>query len=272
MPEGPEIRREANAIARVLVGRVLERVEYRMPALARRGRTLAGRSVTAVSTRGKALLIAYDNGLTHYSHNQLYGAWRVVRSEVDFEDGRRVRVVLRTSTHAAVLYSATEVALLDAAALARHPFLARLGPDVLDRTTTPATIAARFADPRRARATLASLMLDQRFLAGVGNYLRSDILFASGLDPSRRAGTLTLEERMRLAERTHALVRQSLRTRGVTNDPARAKALRADGMPFESYRFLVYDRDGEPCWHCGRTILRKDTGGRAVFTCPNCQR
>ena len=272
MPEGPEIRREAAAIGRVLEGRTLVCVDYRVPSLSRRGRGLAGRRVTRVYTRGKAMLIAFDNGVTHYSHNQLYGAWRVRKAADDIEDGRQVRVVLATATHAAVLYSATEIALLDDAALARHPFLANLGPDVLDAATTPPTIAARFAEPRRARATLASLLLDQRFVAGLGNYLRSDILFASGLAPTRRAGSLTADERARLAAHIHALPRQSLRTRGVTNDLVRAKALRASGTPFGALRFLVYDREGEPCWTCGSTIRRADAGGRAVFHCPRCQR
>ena len=272
MPEGPEIRREAAAIGRVLAGRTLVHVEYRMPSLARRSRGLAGRRVESVGARGKAMLIGFDNGITHYSHNQLYGAWRVQKAGADVEDGRQVRVVLATATHAAVLYSATEIALLDAAALARHPFLARLGPDVLDAATTPAAIAARLADPRRARAMLAPLLLDQRFLAGLGNYLRSDILFASGIAPTRRAGSLSGDERARLAARIHALPRQSLRTRGITHDLARVKALRAAGAPFDALRFLAYDREGAPCYACGGAIRREDAGGRAVFHCPRCQR
>ena len=272
VPEGPEIRREADALARALAGRTLVRVDYRMPTLAARARALVGRRVLRVYSRGKAMLIAFDNGLTHYSHNQLYGEWQVLGAARDPEDGRQVRAVLGTERHLAVLYSATDVALLDDAALLRHPFLARLGPDVLDRSTTRAAIAARFADPRRARATLAALLLDQRFLAGVGNYLRSDILFAAGLRPSRRAGSLTEAEQERLADTVYALPRQSLRTRGITNDRDRAAALRRAGTAFEDYRFLVYARDGEPCWRCRAKIRRDDAAGRAVFYCPRCQR
>ena len=272
MPEGPEIRREAVALARALAGQALTRVEYRIPHLARRARALAGRRVLRVYPRGKAMLIAFDNGVTHYSHNQLYGEWRVMRATQDPEDGRQLRAILATERHLAALYSATEVALLDDAALARHPFLARLGPDVLEGSTTRALIERRFTDPRRSRATLAALLLDQRFLAGVGNYLRSDILFASGLAPARRAGSLTDAERERLAAAVHALPRQSLRTRGITNERMRVKALRSAGVAFADLRFLAYARDGEPCWQCGTRIRREDAGGRAVFFCPRCQR
>ena len=272
MPEGPEIRREADALARALAGRTLTRVDYRLLPLAHRARTLVGTSVTRVYPRGKAMLIEFAGGLTHYSHNQLYGEWRVLPASRDVEDGRQVRAVLGTERHVAVLYSATDVALLDADALARHPFLSRLGPDVLDRSTTRTAIVARLADPRRARSSLAALLLDQSFIAGLGNYLRSDILFAAGLHPSLLARELDSDLRERLAHAIHALPRRSYRTRGVTNDPVRARALRERGHPFEAYRFLVYDRAGAACWTCGTTIRRVDAAGRGLYFCPRCQR
>jgi len=273
MPEGPEIRRAADVLGRVLTGRPLVRVEYRVPGIARAGRRLAGACVAGVAARGKALLIAYDNGLTHYSHNQLYGAW-VVRSARDSEDAdhRAVRVVLATARHVATLYSATEIALLDAGSLARHPFLARLGPDVLDRATTPRVIVARLGDPRFAGRSLGALLLDQGFVAGLGNYLRSDILHAARLHPAGRPVELDTTGIAALAAAIHALPRQSYRTRGITNDLARARRLASAGVGFDDYRFLAYDRAGRPCYGCGTAIRRADAGGRGLFFCPRCQR
>src|SRR5918993_4606368 len=143
MPEGPEIRREARALARVLVDKPLIRIEYRVPRLARRARTLRDAQVTDVTSRGKALLIAWSNGLTHYSHNQLYGEWRIVAMKhvQRLLDKRApsVRVLIQTATHAAVLLSATQIELLTASELAKQPYLTRLGPDVLDLSTTVST-------------------------------------------------------------------------------------------------------------------------------------
>jgi endonuclease-8 len=273
MPEGPEVRRAADALGRVLTGRPLVRIEYRVPGLARAARRLAGARVANVAARGKALLIAYDNGLTHYSHNQLYGQW-VVRAagQDDGVDARAVRVVLATERYVATLYSATAIALLDRNGLARHPFLARLGPDVLDRATTPRAIRARLADPRFAGRSLGALLLDQGFVAGLGNYLRSDVLHAARLHPARRAADLDADDISALAAAIHALPRQSYRTRGITNDLARARRLAAAGVAFADYRFLAYDRAGRPCYRCGTTIRRSDAGGRGLFVCPRCQR
>ncbi|MFO1314479.1 MAG: endonuclease VIII [Burkholderiales bacterium] len=272
MPEGPEVRREADLIARALVGAPLTRVEYRMPALARAGRRLAGARVDRVYVRGKALLIAFDTGVTHYSHNQLYGQWRVLRAGAAFDDGRAVRVVLATAARIAVLYSATDVALLSPAALVRHPYLARLGPDALARETTMRTIAERVADPRFARSSLAALLLSQAFVAGLGNYLRSEILFAARLAPELRAGELSPAQRASLAKAIFALPRLSYRTGGVTNDPALARAEAAAGVAFADFRFLVYGRAGQPCRACGTAIVRRDAAGCGLFACPSCQR
>jgi endonuclease-8 len=274
MPEGPEIRREALALAGALVGRPLVRAEYRLPRLARRARGLAGTTIVAVESRGKALLIAFANGVTHYSHNQLYGAWELRRADraEPAPGGRAVRVVLATDRHVATLYSATEIALLDARGVAAHPFLARLGPDVFAPATTAAFVAARLAAPAFARRSLASLLLDQRFVAGLGNYLRSDILHAARLSHALRPADLTAGETGALARAIVALPRRSLRTGGVTNEPERARALAAAGATHAQRRFLAYDRAGAPCYGCGTAIRRVDVGGRGVFFCPRCQR
>ena len=125
-----------------------------LPGLRRfRGR-LEGAVVTGVDTLGKAMLTRFDNGLTLYSHNQLYGRWFVrPRGELP-RTGRSLRVALHTETHSALLYSASDIAVLDEDALAAHPFLNRIGPDLLDEDLTWRTLALRLDEARfRGRAT-----------------------------------------------------------------------------------------------------------------------
>ena len=76
----------------------------------------------------------------------------------------------------------------------------------------------------------------------------------------------------RLASAIVALPRRSYRSRGVTNEAARARMLAAKGMPYEQRRFLVYAREGEPCWTCGTPVRRREAAGRGWFWCPRCQR
>ena len=271
MPEGPEIRRAADRVARVLVGNTVESVEFGLPRLERYEGRLSGSKVTAVDTRGKAMLTRFDNGLTLYSHNQLYGRWYTTRRPRMPRTNRQLRVELTTATHKALLYSASDIEVLTEKQLATHPFLCRVGPDILDPELTAAGIAERLGEPAFRNRALGSLYLDQRFLAGNGNYLRSEILWAAGLEPAARPADLTSAERFKLAQETLRIARRSYRTRGVIVAPTLARALKDEGLAYRDYRFYVFDREGLPCRRCGSPIARRSMGSRNLFECVACQ-
>lgn len=271
MPEGPEIRLAADKVARVLVDNRLETVSFGLPRLKRFEKKLSGNIVTAVDTRGKAMLTRFDNGLTIYSHNQLYGRWYTVRRPRMPRTSRQLRIELGTQTHKALLYSASDIEVLDDEQLLTHPFLSRVGPDILDRTLTKLDIVERLCDPAFCNRSLGSLYLDQRFLAGNGNYLRSEILWAAGLDPKRKPAGLAASELETLAEETRRMARRSYRTRGVMVTPVLARKLKDDGLTYQAYRFYVFGREGLPCHRCGSPIERHTMGSRNLFMCPTCQ-
>jgi len=271
VPEGPEIRRAADAVARVLAGNEIVEVGFGLRRLRRYRRALEGAVVTAVDTRGKAMLTRFDNGLTLYSHNQLYGRWYTGERGYTPETGRSLRVALHTATHSALLYSASDIEVLNDAGVARHPFLSGLGPDVLDGDLAAGTVAERLRMPGFRGRALASLYLDQGFLAGIGNYLRSEILFVAGLEPSLRPGELSPVDLARLARATLSVSRRSYRTAGVTVTRDLEQRLCAAGEAFEDYRFWVFGRDGLPCRRCGTTVVRYRASSRGLYVCPSCQ-
>ena len=271
MPEGPEIRRAADQVAAVLVNRKIESVRFGLPALRRFESRLRGHTVTAVDTRGKAMLTRFDNDLTIYSHNQLYGRWYTARRPRMPKTNRQLRIELVTDTHSALLYSASDIDVLKDSQLEKHPFLSRVGPDILDRSLTAERIVERLGDRRFRHRALGSLYLDQGFLAGNGNYLRSEILFVSGLAPTRKPSALTQDELGKLARETLRVARRSYRTRGVTVTPSLENSLRKDGRSFEQYRFYVFGREQLPCRHCESPIERVTMGSRNLFICPTCQ-
>ncbi len=270
MPEGPEIQRAADRLRRAIVDTPLRAVEFASPALERYAPTLASSRVGAIETRGKALLTHFDCGLSVYSHNQLYGVWRIAKPGVLPQTTRSLRFAVHGERRSILLYSASDIAVLDAAGIALHPFLARLGPDVLDPRLDEAAVLLQLQAPRFARRRLTGLLLDQGFFAGIGNYLRSEIAFVAGIDPRRRPSELSLPERLKLAAAILTVCRQAYRFRGVTNDLARAAALKSAGWSYEARRFHVFDRDGQPCHVCGTTIERHDDG-RRWYLCPCCQ-
>jgi endonuclease-8 len=185
--------------------------------------------------------------------------------------GRQLRFAVRAGDRRALLYSASEIDVLDADGEREHPFLARLGPDVLSQAPTVDELAERLEERRFRGRQLGALLLDQAFVAGLGNYLRAEILFEAAVHPARRAVDCTTDERRRIAGRILALARRAYRTRGITLAPSRVAELKAAGVSREGHRFWVYGRRGEPCRTCGRKVTARAIGGRNCFWCPACQ-
>jgi len=297
MPEGPEIRRAADQIERALLGQELTAVWFKFPALKRFESALAKSQVRAIETRGKALLTHFANDLTIYSHNQLYGIWRVcgepenavdVSTESSFSK-RDLRLALSTAGATARLYSASDISVHPTNELAQHPFLSRVGPDVLDPGLSAEQLFERMRSRRFARKALSTLLLDQKFLAGMGNYLRSEVLFAARIGPDLRPIDLSDADARALSVALLAVPRLSYQSDGVTNLralAADAKAALDSALPgsarriakiargnddYEAHRFAVFDRDGLPCYDCNTRIERIERAGRRLYFCPSCQ-
>lgn len=271
MPEGPETRRAADRIASVIEGRAVDEVFFAFPELKPWEDRLRGQRVRRVQPRGKALLIRFEQGVTMYSHNQLYGRWFIRDRGVTPATRRQLRAAIHTDTSSALLYSASDIAVMLDEDLSRHPYLSRLGLDLLDPDVRPSRVRDRLRDARFARRSLGALLLDQSFLSGVGNYLRSEILHYAGISPSRRPRDLDATEQMRFARAALTITERAYRTRGVTIEPARARRSQAAGKPRRSYRHYVFGRAGEACPRCGDIVVRRDVAGRRLYRCPTCQ-
>lgn len=271
MPEGPEIRLAADRVASILLGEKITAAGFGLPGLKRFEKRLTGAKVVAVDTRGKAMLTTFDNGLTLYSHNQLYGRWYTMLQKRMPDTNRSLRVALHTENGSALLYSASDIEVLTEKELSRHPFLLRIGPDILDKELTTQDIVARLKSLRFRNRALAGLYLDQAFLAGNGNYLRSEILWAASVSPAAKPAALDAGVLLSLAKQTLKISRRSYRTRGVTVPPAQAKAAKSEGLKFAEYRFFVFGRQGLPCYRCDSLIERATMGSRNIFYCPTCQ-
>lgn len=269
MPEGPEIRRAADRLAKAVAGKPLTNVWFARDDLKQYEQPLVGQRIESFRPHGKALLTRFEGGLILYSHNQLYGVWKIAAPGARPDTKRSLRAAFDTARKSVLLYSASDISMWSEHDIASHPFLQKLGPDVLDPELTDAVVATRLQQPRFNRRQLAVLLLDQGFLAGMGNYLRSEVLFAAGLDNHLRPCDLASNQILSLAEALLAIPRSSYRSRGIR--PARG--MRADYLEANSagFRFAVFDRAGEPCYTCGDIIIRREHGGRRLYLCPTCQ-
>ena len=109
MPEGPEIRRLRDRLAEAIEGETAQRIEFHLPRLTEWNGRLDGCRITAIESRGKALLTHLDSGHSIYSHNQLYGRWYVVPPGELPDTRRQLRLAIHTRRHRALLYSASDI-------------------------------------------------------------------------------------------------------------------------------------------------------------------
>src|SRR3546814_7441979 len=178
MPEGPEIRRAADRLAKAVVGERLVSAWFAFSALKRFEKSLREAVIESITPHGKALLTRFDNGWTLYSHNQLYGVWRIADAGERPDTKRSLRVALETTRKSILLYSASDVAMWRSDELHAHPFLSRLGPDVLDPGLGEAAVEVRMLDPRFAGRSPGGLLLAQGFLPGMVTYPPPEVPFA----------------------------------------------------------------------------------------------
>ena len=262
MPEGPEIRRAADSLEAAIKGKPLTDAWFAFPQLKPFESQLVGQTVTHIETRGKALLTHFSHNLTLYSHNQLYGVWRVVDASDQPQTTRILRVRLQTADKAILLYSASDIDMLTPEQLLTHPFLQRVGPDVLDMRLTASDVKARLLSPTFRNRQFSGLLLDQAFLAGLGNYLRVEILWQVGLTGRHKASELDEKQLDALAHALLEIPRLSYNTRGLADENKHHGAL---------FRFKVFHREGEACERCGGIIERTMLSSRPFYWCPGCQ-
>lgn len=217
---------------------------------------------------GKHLLHVYGPDLVVHVHLGLYGTFTEQERPVEPPRGQvRMRMVgpsywtdLRGPTSCRLFTDDEVAALRD-----------RLGPDPLRRDTDPERAWARIS---RSRAPLATLLVDQTVLAGVGNVYRAEVLFRHGLDPRQPGRQLPRDQWDEVWADLVALMRLGVRRGRIDtvrpeHDPARTgRAPRRDRHGGEVY---VYRRAGQPCLVCGTAVATDVHVGRNLYWCPHCQ-
>lgn len=271
MPEGPEIRRAADKVAKVVEGKAIDFVEIGLDRIKQYARQLEASSVSQIETRGKALLTHFECGLSVYSHNQLYGVWRVAKRGKLPQTKRSLRFAIHTKTHSAVLYSASDISVWPSEEIHTHPLIQKLGPDILSASLTWQTIAERLQSKKFCNRAVSGLYLDQGFIAGLGNYLRSEILFAAGVHPDKKPSQLTQAQISKLAEQTQVISIRAYKTGGYTVPDDLLPQLNEAENGYEGVRFMAFNREQLACRECSFPIERATRNSRRIYWCRNCQ-
>ncbi len=269
MPELPEVETIVRGLRQPLIGRTFTGVRIGWEKLIAKcsveefKRRLVGQEILAVKRRGKYLIFALSSGASLIVHLRMTG--RLLIKHCGDELDKHDHLIFELDDGCDLRFNNVRklgrVYLVDDA----DEIVGKLGPEPLDDNFAPADFAALLA---ARRGMIKPLLLNQRFMAGVGNIYADEALFAARIHPQRKADTLTVEE----IERLYRAIRQVLR-QGIENCGTTLSAYRdAEGREGRNQAYLkVSRRQDQPCPRCGTPIERMVVGGRGTYFCPECQ-
>ena len=278
MPELPEVETIRRDLDREVVGKRIRQVEVTGMRSIRRHPNkkhfiskLEGHKLGAVQRRGKYLLVKLDSGDILVVHLGMSG--QLLRSKGAKEPLTKHTHVVMTFTQGGQLRFVDprtfgELFVTTPDELEHQvPELAHLGFDPVDTMMS----WTRFGELLAARKTkLKVLLMDQKFVAGIGNIYSDEILFAAGLRYDRLSHSLTSQEVRRLYRAMVETLQEAIKHRGSSLADEQYRDL--FGAPGE-YQTMhkVYDREGEACRRCRSTIVKVKVNSRSSFLCPQCQ-
>ncbi|MCL6612063.1 MAG: bifunctional DNA-formamidopyrimidine glycosylase/DNA-(apurinic or apyrimidinic site) lyase [Peptococcaceae bacterium] len=274
MPELPEVetvkRSLENKIAGLIVNEVLlirpKVVRFPGPQAFMEG--LAGKKVKKIDRRGKYLLIHLSGSMILAVHLRMTG--RLIYLPPGTQPSRHTHAVFRLSNGFEVHFSDMRqfgrLALLEADRLDDWPGLKNLGIEPLDKSFTRDFLKKEL---KRRRTRIKSLLLDQTFIAGIGNIYADEALHRARINPERTASGLTPREVARLYRAIREVLAEGIANRGTTFRDY-VDGLGQSGTNQVSLR--VYGREGRPCPDCGQPVRRARLGGRSAYYCPGCQK
>ncbi len=246
---------------------ILNRPNLRIPFPKEFAARLRGKTVTAVSRRGKYLIVELTSGESLVMHLGMSGWFYVARigDRSRQADPHDHAIFLMSSGQSVLFNDPRRFGFMDLAQrgqLEEYPALKKMGPEPLSKAFDGVPLARGCCGKR---VSLKVVLLDQRTVAGLGNIYASEALHHARLSPLRKASSIATSSgapkpgAITLAKSIKAVLTAAIKRRET---------------PYRSARFRVYEREDEPCLRrgCGGTITRIWQAGRSTFYCPICQR
>ncbi|UCE23811.1 MAG: DNA-formamidopyrimidine glycosylase [Candidatus Zixiibacteriota bacterium] len=282
MPELPEVETVVKGLRRTVLGKTVRKVRVQAPPTSivvspsfgnrRFGRIIEGKTVLSVDRRGKNILISLSDEIVLWVHLKMTGHFFLPsrtqpldkhdlvifdfvpqatsgdRHHLRFNDYRRFG----------------RLRLFYESELWQQEGLAELGPEPLE--TTPEQFIALCKSTRRM---IKPALLDQAFLAGLGNIYADESLHASRIHPKRLTSSISTRKLAELHGNIQRLLKLAIRKMGTSVDSFSG----INGQPGRFQKYLkVYGNEGDPCEFCGTKIIREKIGSRSSHFCPRCQR
>ncbi len=272
MPELPEVETVVRGLRTAIIGETLSRVTCRYPKInldnpGNWRQSLKGQQFLTVRRRGKNILIDLSGGLTLWVHLKMTGHFYLADPAAPV--GRHDLVLFELKSQVRHLrYQDTRrfgrIRLFPTKTVMSQKGLADLGPEPLEikRQDFLSLIS-------RSRRMIKPALLDQRFLAGIGNIYADESLFRAKIHPRQLTCDISTRKINTLYDAMREILTTAIDNMGTTVDTY--AGINGEFGGFQSY-LQAYGREGEPCFRCGRLIQREVIGSRSSHFCPRCQK
>lgn len=273
MPELPEVETMKRDLHKHMVNKTVkdvfvydDRVLKVDPALFIR--RMKGTTVTSVERRGKGLIFTLDSGSFLFVQVKMTGYFVYGHNLRENNGSKETKVIFHLSNGQFLNYNDQRLFgwlfLVDR--LDDIPYLMTIGPEPLG---TEFKVDWFYRELKKRSSPIKPLLMNQQFIAGIGNIYASEILFSAKVHPEKTASTLTKVQVERLHRSTIEILEDSIKFRGTSmrnyRDSAGEKGQFMD-------RIKVYGKEHEGCPACQRPIKRIVQAQRSTFFCGHCQK
>jgi formamidopyrimidine-DNA glycosylase len=270
MPELPEVETVVRGLRGPLIGETIMGItndwsgHINKPELPELRARISGRSIESIRRRGKYLVFGLDGGETLIIHLKMSGQLSVSPGQEPADKHVHTTFILESGSNLRF----RDVRKFGRVYLVQDPkeVLGKLGQEPLDEEFTVDWLCQSLAGRKRV---LKPLLLDQSFIAGIGNIYADEALHQAAIDPRRPANSLDDDECRALHKGIQNVLSLAIQNEGSSIDGAYIKPDGGRGSNQSELR--VYGRAGEPCRRCGSVVERISLGGRGTHYCPGCQ-
>ena len=281
MPELPEVETIRRGLSQFIVKKKLVRTTILCD------KSFIGQPTTGtvknIRRFGKALVIDLDNDKSLMIHLRMTGQliYDGAENETRYAAGhpsdnftatlpnKQTRVVLEFEGGSILYFNDQRkfgfIKVLPTTKVEQDPFIQKLAKEPW--VMTPEELYEKLQ--RHQNSCIKPTILDQTIICGLGNIYADESLFAAGIHPERRCGTITKQEATKLLVAARDVMDKSIASGGSTM----ATYVKADGTKGDYLELFaqVFHKDGQPCPRCGTTIIKTKIAGRGTHICPHCQ-
>lgn len=277
MPELPEVQTIVNELQPVVTDRVIQKIKVLTPKMVLgEPKKVYGQKVLGVRRRAKLIIFDLTDGWHLLIHLKLTGQLfylspKEERTKTGEGQNRFTAIIFYFDDGSRLLFNDLRkfgyLKILDEKGFLEILKKENYGPEPLDPDFTLEKFQKMLFE--RPNAQIKPLLMDQSFIAGIGNLYSDEILFFAGVHPKRKVNSLDDIKIEKIYQGIQGVLKEALKYKGSSIDTYRR--LNGERGTFEFHR-KVYRRKGEKCFVCGTPITSLKFGGRTAYYCPTCQK